>query len=201
MQNGATPLSLVSPQLVEASIFLLRGVLDYILILVQFALCRLLQYRQPSCLVTMEKSEPEVLSANSEPASDQVKPSQLEDGLATAPQGVFGRLNAKVSSVKYLEERGIERVPETERYKKLGGADYMQMTLLWFSTNITANNIAVGMLGPADYGLGFTDSALCSAFGALLGGIGVGYVSTFGPASGNRTMVLLCPVRVFRDYG
>lgn len=68
-------------------------------------------------------------------------------------------------------------------------AGYMQMTLLWFSTNITANNMALGMMGPLIFGLGFVDSALCVTFGALLGALGVGYMGTFGPASGNRTMV------------
>ena len=63
------------------------------------------------------------------------------------------------------------------------------MGLLWFSTNITANNIAVGMLGPLDYGLSFTDSALCATLGALLGAAGAAYMGTWGPVSGNRTMV------------
>lgn len=45
------------------------------------------------------------------------------------------------------------------------------------------------MLGPLAYDLGFTDSALCCVFGTLLGSAGAGYVSTFGPESGNRTMV------------
>ena len=142
----------------------------------------------------MEKAtEPKVVSAVSETkrqtSSEQtVPPSVVEDG-RPEPTTAMGRFNAKIMAINHLESRGIERVPEEERYKKVGASDYMQMTLLWFSTNITANNIAVGMLGPADYGLGFTDSALCAAFGALLGAIGVGYVSTFGPASGNRTMV------------
>jgi purine-cytosine permease-like protein len=48
---------------------------------------------------------------------------------------------------------------------------------------------AVGMLGPLAYDLGFTDSALCAAFGAVLGAAGAAYMSTFGPESGNRTMV------------
>jgi purine-cytosine permease-like protein len=48
---------------------------------------------------------------------------------------------------------------------------------------------AVGMLGPLAYDLGLTDSALCAAFGAVLGAAGAAYMSTFGPESGNRTMV------------
>jgi len=45
------------------------------------------------------------------------------------------------------------------------------------------------MLGPLAYDLGFIDSALCCVFGTLLGSAGAGYMSTFGPESGNRTMV------------
>lgn len=132
----------------------------------------------------MEKEEPEVVAALSEKALE----SQTPDEVKPPPSGFFARVNAKISSIKYLEARGIERVPESERHK-VNMSSYMQMTLLWFSTNITANNIAVGMLGPLDYGLGFTDAALCATFGAVLGAIGVAYMSTFGPASGNRTMV------------
>lgn len=103
-------------------------------------------------------------------------------------RGIFSRLNARLTSMELFEARGIERVPVEERHD-VKAADYMQMTLLWFSTNITANNMAVGMLGPLTYGLGFVDSALCATFGALLGAAGVAYMGTFGPASGNRTMV------------
>ncbi|KAJ6442153.1 zinc finger domain-containing protein [Purpureocillium lavendulum] len=109
----------------------------------------------------------------------------------------FAGAEARFSPFKHVETRGIERVPEDERYEKVTSTDYAQMALLWFSTNITANNIAVGMLGPIDYSLGFTDAALCSVFGAVLGAVGVGYMSTFGPVSGNRTMVV---ARYFMGY-
>lgn len=102
--------------------------------------------------------------------------------------GLIARLNERITSVRFVEARGIERVPESERHD-VAAADYLQMGLLWFSTNITANNIAVGMLGPLDYGLSFTDSALCATFGAFLGAAGAAYMGTWGPASGNRTMV------------
>ena len=105
-----------------------------------------------------------------------------------APGNVFERLNEKILSIHYLEKRGFERVPTSERHE-ITPSKYLQMTLLWFSSNITANNIAVGMLGPLAYDLGFTDSALCAAFGAVLGSAGAAYMSTFGPESGNRTMV------------
>lgn len=111
-----------------------------------------------------------------------------DPGSKEAPSGIFARLNAYLDSTGFFEERGVERVPLHERHA-LKASDYMQMTLLWFSTNITANNMAVGMLGPLDYSLGFVDAALCATFGALLGAAGVAYMATFGPASGNRTMV------------
>jgi hypothetical protein len=100
----------------------------------------------------------------------------------------FERLNNKILSIEFLERRSFERVPVEERHE-ITASRYMQMMLLWFSSNITANNIAVGMLGPLAYNLGFTDSALCAAFGAALGAAGSAYMSTLGPHSGNRTMV------------
>jgi hypothetical protein len=105
-----------------------------------------------------------------------------------APGNFFQRLNEKILSINYLEKRGFERVPISERHE-ITPSKYLQITLLWFSSNITANNIAVGMLGPLAYNLGFIDSALCAAFGAVLGAAGAAYMSTFGPESGNRTMV------------
>ncbi|OBT69606.1 hypothetical protein VE03_00794 [Pseudogymnoascus sp. 23342-1-I1] len=141
----------------------------------------------------MEKTGPEVITNGSELALESLTSQEGKP----QPTGFFARADQHITSIKHLEARGIERVPETERLKKVSASDYMQMTLLWFSTNITANNIAVGMLGPLDFGLGFTDAALCATFGSILGAIGVGYISTFGPASGNRTMVL---ARYFVGY-
>lgn len=117
---------------------------------------------------------------------DEPNAPQVESG--SPPWIVISRLNDRLASLKFFEARGIERVLPEDRHN-VTAAGYMQMTLLWFSTNITANNMAVGMLGPLVYGLGFVDSALCATFGALLGAVGVGYMGTFGPASGNRTMV------------
>jgi hypothetical protein len=125
--------------------------------------------------------------AGNQPADESLS-SDSPTPPAAAPGNFFERLNEKILSVRYLEKRGFERVPLSERHE-ITGAKYMQITLLWFSSNITANNIAVGMLGPLAYDLGFTDSALCAAFGAVLGSAGAAYMSTFGPESGNRTMV------------
>ncbi|KAJ5627278.1 hypothetical protein N7528_004705 [Penicillium herquei] len=120
-----------------------------------------------------------------------------EPSSSLGPQNAFTRFNDRFTSLDLVEARGIERVPESQRMKDVTAGDYMQMALLWFSTNITANNMAVGMLGPLDYSLGFVDSALLATFGALLGAAGVAYMGTFGPASGNRTMVI---ARFFMGY-
>lgn len=88
-----------------------------------------------------------------------------------------------------LEARGLERVHETERMKKLTWMSYLQASLLWVSINLAANNITLGMLGPATYGLSFRDSALCAVFGALVGALISAWMATWGPVSGIRTMV------------
>jgi NCS1 nucleoside transporter family len=87
-----------------------------------------------------------------------------------------------------LEARGIQRVEPHERHdlRLLG---YSQVAVMWFSVNLAANNITLGMLGPAVFSLGFTDACLLSVFGAMVGCLVVAYVATFGPKSGNRTMI------------
>lgn len=59
-----------------------------------------------------------------------------------------------ITALNLFESRGIERVPLHERH---GAADYLQISLLWFSTNITAKNMALGMLGLLNFSLGFVD--------------------------------------------
>ncbi|KAF2138366.1 uncharacterized protein K452DRAFT_92629 [Aplosporella prunicola CBS 121167] len=87
-----------------------------------------------------------------------------------------------------LEARGIERVEPHERHD-LRALGYSQIGILWFSINLAANNVTLGMLGPAVYYLGFLDSCLCAVLGMLVGCLAVAYTATFGPRSGNRTMI------------
>lgn len=96
-----------------------------------------------------------------------------------------------------LEARGIERVAPEERMKRLSWVSYLQAFLLWVSINLAANNITLGMLGPAVYGLSFRDSALCAVFGALVGGLVASWMATWGPISGIRTMVGLSSQQLF----
>jgi len=88
-----------------------------------------------------------------------------------------------------FESRGIRRVEPDERHdlKSLGS---VQAGLLWFSINLAANNITLGMLGPTVFYLGFTDACLLAVFGAIVGCLPVAYIATFGPRSGNRTLVV-----------
>lgn len=91
--------------------------------------------------------------------------------------------------VRYnMEARGIQRVMPEDRHS-LSQMGFSQIGILWFSVNLAANNITLGMLGPAVFHLGFLEASLCAVFGMLVGILPVAYVATFGPSSGNRTMV------------
>jgi NCS1 nucleoside transporter family len=87
-----------------------------------------------------------------------------------------------------LEARGIQRVEPEERHH-LRSLGYAQVAMMWFSINLAANNITLGMLGPAVFELGFLDSCLCAVCGMLVGSLAVAYTAIFGPRSGNRTMI------------
>lgn len=100
--------------------------------------------------------------------------------------------NTRIESLAGLEARGIARVPPEERHEG-SVMGYAQMTILWFSANVTANNLAVGLLGPLVFNLGFVDSAMMATFGSLLGSAATAYMSIWGAQSGNRTMVSYGP--------
>jgi len=110
------------------------------------------------------------------------------------PSGFLGHVRYQIKrferTMAYynLEARGIQRVMPNERHdmKSLG---FFQIGILWFSINLAANNITLGMLGPAVYYLSFTDACLTAVFGMLVGCLPVAYIATFGPRSGNRSMV------------
>ena len=93
-----------------------------------------------------------------------------------------------------FEARGIQRVEPHETHG-LTRKDYMQAFILWISINLAAVNITLGMLGPAVFALSFKDATLCASFGSLLGSIPVAYISTWGPVSGNRTMVCFLTIK------
>ncbi|GAQ10843.1 purine-cytosine permease fcyB [Aspergillus lentulus] len=99
-------------------------------------------------------------------------------------------------SFKNLETRGIEPVSPEDRQKPTT-SDLFHMLLIWFSMGMAVNHMVVGSIGTLVMDLNFTDAALCAVFGNLIGGLAVGYMSTWGPRSGNRTLVMS---RYFMGY-
>jgi NCS1 nucleoside transporter family len=88
-----------------------------------------------------------------------------------------------------FEARGIQRVLPSERHS-LKDFGFVHAMLMWISINMQAVVIALGFLGPIVFSLSFTDAALLGCFGAMIGATPVAYIATFGPRSGNRTMIL-----------
>jgi len=107
------------------------------------------------------------------------------------PSNAFQRWSLRLEQKLGLESRGIERVPEDVRASKTALGDYIQMGVIWFSSNLTANNTMLGLLGPITFYVGLTDGMIIAAFGAMAGAACSAYISTFGPVSGNRTLVSL----------
>ena len=105
-------------------------------------------------------------------------------------KGRLARWNAKVEGLAGLEARGITRVLPEEKHDG-GWVGYLQMFALWFSINLVANNLVVGFLGPLVFNLGWVDCVCIVLFSNALSACGPAYTATFGPQSGNRTMVCL----------
>lgn len=105
-------------------------------------------------------------------------------------KGKLGEWNEKIEGLAGLEARGITRVLPEEKYAG-GIRGHVQMFLLWFSMNLVGNNIITGFFGPLVFRLGWKDSVLITIFAIALGACAPAYTATFGPESGNRTMVSL----------
>lgn len=103
-------------------------------------------------------------------------------------KGTLANWNAKVEGLAGLEARGITRVLPEEKLRG-GLSGYLQMFTLWFSINLVPNCIITGLLGPLVFSLGWVDSICIVIFSGALSSCGAAYISTFGPESGNRTMV------------
>ena len=123
-----------------------------------------------------------------------VSDKMVDPQTATKPIGSTGKLEACFKQFERrlgrlnVEVRGVQRVEPEDTHAKTW-IDYLQAFLLWNSINLAAVNITLGMLAPTVYALSFKDASLCAVFGALLGSIAVAYIATWGPVSGNRTMI------------
>ena len=103
-------------------------------------------------------------------------------------KGRFARWNDKIEGLAGLEARGITRVLPEEKHAA-GIRQYLQMMLLWFSISLFAATIITGSFGRLLFSLGWKDAVCIAIFANGLAAAGAAYVSTFGPESGNRTMV------------
>lgn len=132
----------------------------------------------------------EKIGPNLAPRASATSPTTTDDVEQQPSRGPMHYVKSfEQTLIRYnLEARGIQRVLPEDRHdlRQLG---YAQIGILWFSINLAANNITLGMLGPAVYYLSFFDSCMCAVFGMLVGCLPVAYIATFGPRSGNRTMV------------
>ncbi|KAG9809951.1 hypothetical protein KCU77_g20484, partial [Aureobasidium melanogenum] len=119
-----------------------------------------------------EQSQMRMSTKDLEKDGPSLMPTELDDEstLAGGPSGLRRHIkNLEHSLAHYnLEARGIQRVMPNERHS-LRNLGYSQVGLLWFSVNLAANNITLGMLGPAVYYLSFLDCSLCAVFGMLVG--------------------------------
>ena len=122
------------------------------------------------------------------PSRGYPKENELSFASPVPIPGKLARWNARIEALAGLEARGIARVLPEERHSG-SMLRYIQMSLLWFSANVTANNLAVGLLGPLLFNLGFTDSAMCAVFGTFIGSAITAYMGIWGAQSGSRTMV------------
>jgi hypothetical protein len=147
---------------------------------------------ESTTIISPSNSDTDIEKGQHHPHHD----SALETPLPIRIPSTLRRINGKIESFAGLEARGITRVEPDERHES-SITKYVQMSLLWFSANLTANNLAVGFLGPLLFQLGFTDAALMGVWGAFVGSLITAYMSTWGAASGNRTLV--CEPSRFRE--
>ncbi|KAK0932875.1 Vitamin B6 transporter [Friedmanniomyces endolithicus] len=147
-------------------------------------------HKPQACAMDVEK-----IAATSAPPIPPSSASPSKESNDGSP-GILRRWNNRIENLAGFEARGMTRVPENERQAP-SAMGLLQMLLLWFSANMTINNLAVGLTGPLVFELGFRDSASCAVVGIFLGAMSTAYMSIWGAASGNRTMVV---IRYFFGY-
>ncbi len=159
---------------------------------------KLLRYFLPLHLTTMESAadldiekglavEPTEVHASTDNSTD--RDVEGETPHPATSEGKLGYWGLKMEAIWGVEARGITRVMDHEKNVPRPLHDYFHMFSLWFSINLQAVNIIIGLLGPLVYGLGWADCVCIVIFANALASCGVAYLATFGPASGNRTMV------------
>lgn len=134
-------------------------------------------------------SSPTLSPSAPEKNVDQFHPSPSSSAIEPVPQtSTLTRWTHRLEVLNGFEARGIARVAPSDRHED-STTGYVYMILLWLGANMSANNLAVALLGPLVFKLGFVDSALCATFGVIAGCIPPSYIATWGSESGNRTLV------------
>ncbi|KAL8283260.1 hypothetical protein RQP46_006038 [Phenoliferia psychrophenolica] len=102
--------------------------------------------------------------------------------------GVLGKMWAAVlwADSFGVEVRGIERVPENERFH----TSVRDIMYFWISADLTVASVALGTLGNSIFYLGLIDASLAILFFNLLCTLPVALFSTFGMQTGLRQMVV-----------
>lgn len=104
------------------------------------------------------------------------------------PNGTYARAVDRLIHNEKFERKSIERISPEERHPATWLAD-AQMFFLWMSANVTLNNLAVAILGPFFFQLGWNDCVMCVVLGTVIGALSCAYMSIWGARSGLRTMV------------
>lgn len=138
--------------------------------------------QQPSASMSPDIEKHETPSVRS------VTQDGTETEIPTCDNEGRSRYQRWAQNVKGLEARGIEPVPIEERQPVSASASF-HILLTWFSMGMALNNLVVGTLGTVVMQLSFLDAALCALFGNVLGCVAIGYMCTWGPRSGHRTLV------------
>jgi hypothetical protein len=101
----------------------------------------------------------EKIGPNLAPVTSRSNTTDLE---ADAGHGAMGYMKSfERMLIRYnMEARGIQRVMPEDRHS-LSRLGFGQIGILWFSINLAANNITLGMLGPAVFHLSFLEASLC----------------------------------------
>ncbi|KAJ5578081.1 uncharacterized protein N7459_007045 [Penicillium hispanicum] len=143
-----------------------------------------------------------VEKAHGTPSLHSVSQLELESSSSNAVTDLeFGakpesRYQRWIANLKSVETRGIEQVPLEER-QPVTPSTWLHMLLMWFSMSLATNNLVVGSMSTLVMGLSFKDAAICAVLGVMLGASTVAYMSTWGPRSGNRTLIV---ARYFMGY-
>lgn len=146
------------------------------------------EFRVENSQQDVEKGHPAASEGAIAPNGPVTEGPDRDDDESTLSETKLSLLARRVEKLTGIEARGIHRVREHEKTAKTT-LSFIQIVLLWLSINTAAQNITLASIGQSVYGLGFLDAALCSVFGGILGSIPAAYTATWGPISGNRTLV------------